>query len=677
MTVKINSLIPIFITTFFGVYFFIPVTRAETISLAALISEVQIAGIHSDDEFIELYNPDPAKSFSLKGFRLCRKTSSGSLSQIKSFTSANDTIPPKGYYLFAHSNSSLVTDSHLADTVTGSSALASNNSIALTDTCEAGSPPSHILDSVGWGTGKPFDSHTFIFPTNIPASSSLMRDLVTKEWQVTTLPTPTNTRGETIQPTATVPIPAPDPAPPTESSSVSNVRLNEIFPNPSEKGEGNEFIELYNGSEKTVSLIGWSVKKDRSESGKYTIKAQDFPEGTDISVGKLFLIPRQTSGFVMANSNKIISLYSPSGQEVHFVEYKSTKEGVSLNYTPTGWRGGTPTPGTVNTLNTLPKTKEKIPKKGYRGVSVAMSTKGKDADGDTLKYTWDFGDGHKSYKKETTHIYEKNGTYTVTLTIHDGKEDSIETFSIKIQSYESPEIRITSLVPNPSGKDTDNEWITLKNQEKKAVNLRGFSIATGSKKLVNHPIREDFILEPKQETKITHLQAAFTLPNQKGKIELRAPDGKPIQKIAYKLEKSAAEDAVYSKKKGERWKFEEIQSQSDDKPTPDTTDTEQPANELSTTENTELGQAVSEPTEENIPEASIIHTSGPVSEDPDRPQPVDILNYGTSLTLPDNVTFTPHDTTLPLSMLPEVSSRDEDSDLLTKINASLNDFLNR
>jgi hypothetical protein len=127
------------------------------------------------------------------------------------------------------------------------------------------------------------------------------------------------------------------------------------------------------------------------------------------------------------NANETVSLFDSSETLIDAVRYEKTKRGISLNYAPSGWRGGRPTPGTRNILNNLPETKERIPKKGYRGVPIVFHARGRDIDGDTLKYVWDFGDGHKSYKAETSHAYEKNGVYAVTLATTDGAEDTTET----------------------------------------------------------------------------------------------------------------------------------------------------------------------------------------------------------------------------------------------------------
>ncbi|MGI5193605.1 PQQ-dependent sugar dehydrogenase [Streptomyces sp. CA-288835] len=57
---------------------------------------------------------------------------------------------------------------------------------------------------------------------------------------------------------------------------------------------------------------------------------------------------------------------------------------------------------------------------GQAPLKVKFSSAGtSDADGDSLTYSWDFGDGGKSTSANPTHKYTKNGTYTATLTAKD------------------------------------------------------------------------------------------------------------------------------------------------------------------------------------------------------------------------------------------------------------------
>ncbi|MFF5970943.1 ThuA domain-containing protein [Streptomyces sp. NPDC012769] len=57
---------------------------------------------------------------------------------------------------------------------------------------------------------------------------------------------------------------------------------------------------------------------------------------------------------------------------------------------------------------------------GVAPLRVAFSSAGTtDADGDTLTYTWDFGDGGTSTGADPTYTYRRNGTYTATVTAKD------------------------------------------------------------------------------------------------------------------------------------------------------------------------------------------------------------------------------------------------------------------
>ncbi len=315
------------------------------------------------------------------------------------------------------------------------------------------------------------------------------------------------------------------------------VYINEILPSADE-----EYIELFNSTATDVDLSNWKFK-DASKTGKYI-----FSKGAHINPGDYLVVYKTEYKFSLNNSsNESVFLYDPNEKIVSEISYKSAKENISYNFNGNTWRWSRfLTPGKENKFNNLPESKEKKDKNIYVGMYADFSSKASDKDGDKLKFVWDFGDGHKSYLKKTRHKFEKAGKYTVILKISDDSEDKFETFNIEVKKYPESKLKITSVVPNPSGNDSENEYIVVRNQTKKKINLKDWSVATGSKNLYNHPITKKLTIDPGETLKITRKISKFTLNNKKSKIELRYPNGKVADKIKYdKGKKSVEDDEIY------------------------------------------------------------------------------------------------------------------------------------
>ncbi|PIW94128.1 MAG: hypothetical protein COZ86_02690 [Candidatus Moranbacteria bacterium CG_4_8_14_3_um_filter_41_13] len=531
-----NKNILIGIALFLYTSFCIPFAGAETHNV--IISEVQIAGDSVNDEFVELYNTGDTDQI-LTHWELRKKTKNDDSARGSLFHKFEGvlTIPAGGYFLWTNkeSHAGFINLFDIQSKNKTSPNLANDNSLGLYDNTDT------LIDSIVWGNGALFTPSTPPLP-NPTKNKSLVRNITNLLWSLSDNPTPTNSHGETYVKPKKLPSPSP-------VIYDSTIRINEILANPSGNESTDEFIEFYNTSDERVNLSSWSIK-DSSTSGKYI-----FPDNTTIQPKDFLVVYRKVFSFALNNSNETVSLLDPNGNVKDTVSYKTAFEDISYNYTASGWRGGIPTPGAVNQPNTPPEVKKHIPKDGYINVALSFDGEGSDENHDTLKYMWDFGDGHKSYKAKTTHTYKKEGAYIVTLKVTDGKDETITTSSITIESFPRKNVRIVAILPNPAGKDTGAERIIIRNNEKKKINLKDYSVATGWKKLVNHFIREDFFIKPKSEATLTHDNASFTLPNQKGKIELRAPGGKTLQKIHYKLDQPLAEDVWYIKEKGKRWEW--------------------------------------------------------------------------------------------------------------------------
>lgn len=603
----------IFSTSLVATFLFIPLDAMATV----IMSEVQISGTKASDEFVEIYNTGSG-AVNLSGWSLRRKSASDTTatgSSLKTFTSSH-VIPAHGYFLWA--NSAGIYQDH-ADTTTGSS-LSDNNSLALYDNGGV------LVDSLTWGAGHalPYSPTQFGNPGE---SESFARDLGTLTWSEINSITPTNAKGEVFKDTSGTA---------ETGSSPYKILINEVLPNPKEKSDAGEFIELYNPGSDSVGLSGWEIR-DATATGKYT-----FPDATNIPALGYLVITDKEFSLSLNNSNETLSLWDKEKRLVHRVQYEKTKEGVSLNLVSGNLRGARkPTPGASNSENADPTTKERVPKKGYRGFATEFRGRGKDSDGDKLKFTWDFGDGHKSYKENTLHTYLKSGRYTITLSTDDGIDTTQEKFEIKIEKYQPPKVRIVSFIPNPKGNDSDFEWIEIENREKREVNLKDFSIATGTKKksIANHPIREDFIIPPKSVKRLTREHSLFTLGNERGHIELRAPDGKALQHLKYKFDKSLADDAVLRKQKGQPLTLVSAPVE--------TTEAEELASDITPATETALldktPEATIPPTKDET--GSAVYPSEAV--DSEKLSWTEVISYGTPFSLPQSFTLKAEAASLP------------------------------
>jgi len=84
----------------------------------------------------------------------------------------------------------------------------------------------------------------------------------------------------------------------------------------------------------------------------------------------------------------------------------------------------------IEVVNVPPKASFTFdPKEPYAGQEISFDASGsEDPDGKIVGYSWDFGDGEVGEGIEVKHVFEKPGTYTVTLTVtdEDGAKATVE-----------------------------------------------------------------------------------------------------------------------------------------------------------------------------------------------------------------------------------------------------------
>jgi hypothetical protein len=327
------------------------------------------------------------------------------------------------------------------------------------------------------------------------------------------------------------------------------VKINEIVPSPA-TGE-KEMIEIINLSDKAIDFSQWYVKDEKNN--KKILSA-----GT----ARNNFYYKQDS-FSLNSDGDSVYLYDENNNLIDTLKYapSQTNKAYAYDSESSAWRWTSKkTPGEKNLFDKKLLGKIKKDDPAYIGMYANFSV---DADSDAQKFTWDFGDGHKSYLKDAKHKYEKTGDYSASLKISGNGETSEYFFTVKVEKYKAPKIRISSVSPNPKGVDTKKEYITLQNKSKKKINLKDWSVAMGWDSLVNHPIREDFIVKAGKSKKLTQKICAFTLNNTKTKIELRDPSGKVAQKIEYdRTTNKIEEDEIYQKG-GAGWDWLKAQTDAD------------------------------------------------------------------------------------------------------------------
>jgi len=120
-----------------------------------VISEIQVIGSISNDEFVELYNPT-GSDIDITGWKLRKKVSGGTESAL--VASMSGTIKAYGFFLIVHPD---VSASYQYDNLysSGSYAIANNNTVILKNDSDI------VIDKVGYGdTASDFETQSVIGP---------------------------------------------------------------------------------------------------------------------------------------------------------------------------------------------------------------------------------------------------------------------------------------------------------------------------------------------------------------------------------------------------------------------------------------------------------------------------------------------------------------------------------
>lgn len=276
--------------------------------------------------------------------------------------------------------------------------------------------------------------------------------------------------------------------------------------------DGVEYVELFSTRDERVSLEGWSLQHQRP--GKNVETLLTFSSDHSVEAEGYFLIEKQeaatsvegnfvSSKLSLLNSGEALTLVNAQGHIIDTANWlgewfagKNTENGMAMERAADAFDGSKKeswqtsaasgggrdgTPGAANSegqKNTPPQSALMWEGDLEIGSLLTFSAEDSfDAEGDTLSYTWDFGDGAKGEGVTVGHAYAKAGVFEARVQVSDGKETVEAALILEIEAPNySDEVVISEFVSDPTGSDALLEFIEVYNGGSEAVNLAGWKL---------------------------------------------------------------------------------------------------------------------------------------------------------------------------------------------------------
>ena len=531
-------------------------STSTTTDFKILISEIQLASKNSsNDEFIELYNPN-AQEVSLDSWSIQKTYSTSTVVYKKNFEKENK-IPAHGYFLIVNSNatSSLKSLAETNGMIHNSFSLAENNTVYLVRNTEEieNALDTDIVDMLGFGEN--------VFSEGNPTKNPQKGETIGRKWSTSTenyIDTNDNQQDFKIQ--EPTPKAKNQPKPKTEKPKKPEEKSKE--PKTQESKENQPPLALFSYSPKEPvinQVITFNAASSTDADGEIVSFVWDFGSNGDILATE-----QATTTYSYSSSTEyIVSLtvidnYSATGTCTTTITIHPLKEEEQ----------GKEEQGEQNKKE-KEEEKEKnnppsasfvySPENPFVGDEIYFNADSSaDSDGEIILYKWDFGDGSSTTTTQatTTHSYSNSCTSTVTLIVTDNDNATSSCKKdIFIQAVETPEIPLQTVVINEiawmgTAFSPNDEWIELYNNSEQDIDLMNWEITKDGEKFIiiststakslattTIPAHQFYLLESTDDNTISNISADFIykgnlkLNNSGNKLELRDQNGNLIDLV--------------------------------------------------------------------------------------------------------------------------------------------------
>lgn len=513
-------------------------------------------------EYIELYNNGDT-DVSLDGWKITRQKTDADPEEVQVTFGSSDTIPAHSFFLIeASENATTVSgnkidstlglvdtgallrlrdaDDSLVDSANRAGSWLAGKNTAVGESMERTSPTADGDSEESWHTSTGSVGGRVGTPgeenSDVPAPIPVSTPTPTPTVTPTPILITTPTPIPTAIPTPTVTLtvtPTPTSAATTPYST--DIHINEFLPNPTGEDTAQEFIELYNHGNSPVDLSGW-VLDDIEGAGSSPFS---IPSGTSISAKGFITFSRTQTKISLNNDTDHVMLVRPDESVQDDLLYTQAREGHSYNRTGAGTyeQSSTVTPNAVN-------------------------------------------------------------IFTAVVTPTSKPTSSSEEEDVDDVSYEfSSKIYINELLPNPTGTDTENEFIEIISKETKSIALFGWTLDDGDGGSSPYHFTKEESIAPGKMIAFMRSKTNISLNNDTDTVRLIDPNGKIVSIIKY--DPKVVEGQSYNRSSDGSFAWSEtptpnlkniISIQEEESPTPKPTATKKPASSKKTTSSKSVPQ---------------------------------------------------------------------------------------